>query len=92
MSKYSASGAAWQAQRLRVLNRDGWVCSACGKALEGADATVDHILPVALNPDHDYTDDELVSMCRRDNGLKADKVNARLAWFNPRWLPDGLTG
>ena len=86
MSKHSARGAAWEAQRKRVLDRDGWVCTSCGKALEGADATVDHIEPIADDPDRIYEDHELASMCRRCNGIKQDRVLVRLAWFNPRWF------
>lgn len=90
MSKYSASGAAWQAQRLRVLNRDGWVCVYCGKALEGRDAHVDHISPISLSPDHDYTDDDLTSSCARCNTTKGAQVLTRLPYWNERWLPNGL--
>lgn len=91
MSKHSARGAAWDVQRKRVLHRDGWVCLPCGKHLEGSDATVDHILPVTLDPEHVYEDDELVSMCRRCNGIKSDRIQRRMPWFNPDFLPDGLT-
>lgn len=84
MSVYQGPG--WQAQRIRVLDRDGWICTACGKALDGADATVDHIDPQALNRGRDYTDDELAAMCRSCNSRKQDRVLVRMAWFNPRWL------
>lgn len=85
MSAGSSRGAAWEATRLRVLNRDGWICLlSCGKPLEGADATVDHITPKAAGG----TDDEsnLIAACRTCNGRKRDQVLTRMPWFNPRWL------
>lgn len=98
MSQYSARGAAWQAQRRRVLERDGYVCAYCGNWLEDnhADpthkATVDHIEPVALQSGHDYQDHELVSACLRCNGQKQDRRLVRSVYWNRRWLPDGLPG
>jgi len=89
LSKHSARGAAWEAQRLRVLNRDGWACQSCGKHLEGADATVDHTDPISQD-DRPREDWELVSMCRRCNGAKQDKALVRLAWFNPRWFKSAV--
>ncbi|MGM7677583.1 HNH endonuclease [Microbacterium sp. A94] len=86
MSVYSATGTAWRAQRLRVLERDGWLCTACGKTLDGEDATVDHVEPVALSEGRDYRDDELVSMCRGCNSRKGARLLIRMPWFNPRWL------
>ena len=86
MSRFSAHGAAWEAQRQRVLDRDAWVCVHCGRALEGADATVDHVTPVALQPAHEYADHELLSLCRSCNASKGDRVMPRIAWFNPRWI------
>lgn len=90
MSTNSIRGKAWEAQRQRVLQRDNWTCTSCGKHLEGSDATVDHVDPVVLNPGKKYRDDELVAMCRKCNGTKSDKVKVRLNYASPRWLPDGL--
>lgn len=90
MSRHSARGPAWDAQRLRVLDRDGWLCTACGKALEGADATVDHIEPTAHNPGREYEDHELVAMCRSCNSRKNDSVIRRAAYYNEAWLPNGI--
>lgn len=85
MSQHSAKGAAWEAQRKRVLIRDGWACVMCGKHLDGADATVDHIEPIALNSGKAYSDDELVAMCRACNGRKSDRALTRVAYVSPRW-------
>lgn len=83
MSKY---GSKWPAQRLRVLERDGWQCHYCHKPLDGEDATVDHLEPVSLNPGKDYRDDELVSCCRSCNSQKGARVNARVEYRNPEWF------
>lgn len=90
MSRHSARGSTWDAQRLRVLDRDAWTCTACGKHLEGADATVDHVEPISLDPGKTYRDDELTSMCRRCNGIKSDRIKVRMNYYSPRWLPAGL--
>ena len=87
MSKQSSRGADWNALRLRVLDRDGWTCLYCGKALEGSDATADHIVPRdAGGEDADWN---LVAACRACNGRKSNKVMIRMPWFNTAWL-DGL--
>lgn len=90
MSKASAKGSAWEAQRKRVLDRDGWRCAYCGVGVEGWTATVDHIEPISLDADRKYRDDELVSCCRRCNAIKSDKTLRRLDYAAPRWLPNGL--
>ena len=84
MSKQSSRGSEWAATRLRVLNRDGWICVYCGKHLEGDDATADHVIP----KDAGGTDDDsnLVASCRADNGRKSNKTMIRMNWFNPNWL------
>lgn len=86
MSKHSARGTAWDAQRTRVLNRDGWRCTYCGINLEGSNATVDHVEAIALNIGKTYNDHELVAACRRCNGRKQDRPLLRATWRNPRWF------
>lgn len=88
MAKGSARGAAWEAQRLRVLNRDNWTCVVCGKHLEGRDATVDHRDPISLNPGATYLDSDLQSMCRYHNGIKSDQVAVRLPYMSLDWFSD----
>jgi 5-methylcytosine-specific restriction protein A len=84
MAKGSASGAEWDALRLKVLNRDGWVCTSCGKHLEGSDATADHITARANGgPDALWN---LVAMCRSCNAQKGARVLVRQNYFNPKWL------
>lgn len=90
MSVRSSRGPAWEALRLRVLNRDEWLCAYCGKHLEGRDATVDHIV-AKVNGGQDI-ETNLVAACLRCNGLKSGKVMLRQTWHNPRWLPDLARG
>ena len=86
MSKHSARGTAWKAQRKRVLDRDGWTCTFCTAHLEGDDATVDHVEPIALDPTRTYRDDDLVAACRTCNGRKQDRTLVRLDYRSPDWL------
>lgn len=86
MSRHSAHGTAWNAQRQRILDRDGWRCVYCHTDIGGDNATVDHVTPIALNPDTTYTDDELVSACRTCNSRKGDRATYRVDYRNPRWL------
>lgn len=86
MSRHSATGAAWEAQRKRVLERDGWQCAYCGKALEGSDATVDHVEPISLDPGRVYADDALLACCRTCNGRKSDRPVMRMDWYAAEWF------
>ena len=90
MSRYTPRGPGWEAQRRRVLDRDGWRCSYCGCELVGDDATVDHVSPVAHSDGKDYSDAELVAACRTCNGRKSDQVARRIDFASSRWLPNGL--
>ena len=83
MSKHSARGPEWERQRKRVLVRDGDRCTACGAE---EDLSVDHVMPISLQPDHDYADHELVTLCRRCNSIKSDRVLVRLDYRSPRWF------
>lgn len=67
-----------------MLERDGWICAYCGKALDGDDATVDHVIAKANGGTDDP--DNLIAACRRCNGTKSDRQLYRMPWFNPIWL------
>lgn len=84
MSRHSSRGPAWDKTRLFVLDRDGWVCTQCGKELAGSDATVDHVIAKANGGSDDPSN--LVSLCRYHNGQKQDRALIRVTWFNERWL------
>lgn len=83
MSQYSSRGAAWNKLRLACLERDGWTCQECGKDLEGADATADHIIPKAAGGEDRL--DNLRALCRLCNGKRQDRELVRLAWASRRW-------
>lgn len=86
MSDHSAHGRSWDAQRLRVLQRDSYLCYYCRKDLIGDDATVDHVMPIKLDPKKPYRDDELVAACRSCNSSKRDSVLVRLDFRSPDWF------
>jgi len=86
MAINSARGPAWDKLRLFVLDRDSWLCTSCGKPLEGADATVDHISAINSGGDTLPRSSELCSLCRSCNSRKGDRVLMRLNYLNPRWL------
>jgi 5-methylcytosine-specific restriction endonuclease McrA len=84
MSAHSSRGASWDTLRRACLDRDGWVCTHCGKDLIGEDATADHVVPRALGgPDALWN---LQASCRRCNGIKSDHVLVRVPWFSRDWL------
>lgn len=79
------TSSAWKALRLIVLDRDGWMCGSCGKPVEGADATVDHIVPFVSVEESNHLHN-LTTLCRSCNSSKQDRVLARTNWFNRRYL------
>lgn len=89
MSEQSSKGAAWNRLRLKVLERDGWVCGYCGVHLvqtpgQKNSATAEHILAKA-NGGEDRLDN-LMACCLQCNGRKADRVLVRQNWVNTKWL------
>ena len=64
----------WRKVRLEILKRDRWTCYLCGKQpLEGADATVDHVVPLSKGGSANDPSN-LTSACRRCNSAKKDRV------------------
>jgi len=80
LSAGSRRGAAWNAIRKQVLERDNYTCIYCGNEATEAD----HIIPVAKGGTD--TMDNLVAACKKDNGTKQDRTEIRLNWFNKNWL------
>lgn len=83
MSQHSSRGAAWEALRKAVLERDSYLCVYCGRDA----TTADHVVPKALEGKDEMSN--LVASCLECNGRKSDSVLLRSSGFNPRWL-DGL--
>lgn len=84
VSSKSSRGASWERLRIKVLERDNWTCNYCGKHLEGADGTADHVIAKA-NGGEDRLDN-LIAACRKCNGTKSDHELIRLDWRNKNWL------
>ena len=63
----------WQKVRIAILTRDNWTCYKCQKKLKGADATVDHIVPLARNSSLRLDPQNLAACCRSCNSSKKDK-------------------
>lgn len=65
--------------RIKVFNRDGWLCQLCGiqtpKALMGSyehnAPELDHIVAIAKGGSHSYANTQC--LCRSCNGLKSDR-------------------
>ncbi|QTX04120.1 HNH endonuclease [Agromyces archimandritae] len=80
MSRQSSRGAAWEALRRQVLERDQYVCQYCG-----AEATeADHVIPKDAGGRDEL--DNLVASCKPCNARKGNRIGGRITWFNRRWL------
>ena len=56
--------------RLRIFERDGYLCYRCGKHLTRFSATLDHIQPVSRGGDHSYAN--LVTSCLHCNSRRGN--------------------
>ena len=65
------SSPEWQQIRSHVIQRDGRICSVCGKCIHNdIDVTVDHKYPRSKHPDLALDIDNLRVLCRRCNSRK----------------------
>ncbi|WP_350348023.1 HNH endonuclease [Agromyces sp. G08B096] len=80
MSQHSSRGAAWDALRLQVLERDQHICAYCG----GEATEADHIIPKEAGGKDELLN--LVASCKPCNSRKGNRLGARITWFNRRWL------
>lgn len=60
--------SAWKERRKAILIRDAYTCRVCGRVVSGADAQVDHVLPL----EDGGTDamENLQTLCRADHARK----------------------
>jgi 5-methylcytosine-specific restriction endonuclease McrA len=68
-----------------ILERDGHTCQACSNPVDGADATIDHIIPKAITGVANNTASNLQTLCRSCNSKKGIKSNFRRAFVKPGW-------
>lgn len=59
--------------RRNLLLRDGHTCQYCGVRGQGADLTIDHVIPVSRGGAPSTWENQVVA-CRRCNGRKADRL------------------
>lgn len=57
--------------RLRVFERDGYLCYRCGKQLTRFSATLDHIQPVSKAGDHSFAN--LITSCLHCNSRRGNR-------------------
>lgn len=81
MSNLSSKGREWDATRLRILERDDYICGyGCGREAD----TVDHIIPKEQNGTDEDTN--LIAACRTCNGRKGARVMVRINYVNHKWI------
>lgn len=54
-----------------VFERDGWMCGLCGLQVAKADASIDHIVPIAKGGDHTYKNVQIAHLkCNLSKGAR----------------------
>lgn len=80
MAAGSSRGSTYKANRLLVLQRDGYTCNYCG----GEATTADHVVAVANGGTDDMNN--LVACCVACNSSKGARTLVRVNYVNTRWL------
>ena len=65
-SKRGYGGPEWEARRIRVAMRDGWLCRECGQivGIRSRDYHCDHVIPKSKGgPDTDENCQTLCDVC-----------------------------
>jgi 5-methylcytosine-specific restriction endonuclease McrA len=63
--------------RLVVFERDRWICGLCLLKVERADASIDHIIPIAKGGDHTYKNVQLAHLkCNLSKGARIKEIAA----------------
>jgi 5-methylcytosine-specific restriction endonuclease McrA len=76
LSSKELSSNKWKKLRIKVLDRDGWVCAKCG----GVANTADHIYPRIKGGDT-WALDNLQALCKSCNSSKGGR------FFNSKATP-----
>ena len=77
----------WKNKRERILKRDEYVCRECkryGKTT--AATTVHHVIPLEKQPDLKYSNDNLISLCRKCHDKMHDRINNKLTKAGEEWV------
>lgn len=72
----------WRSFRLTILARDNYICSYCG----GEANSVDHVMPIKLNPDEAFNPDNCVSACKSCNSAKGSRSEG--VFLSKRFTPN----
>ena len=67
----------WNAIRLQVIERDDGKCQMCGNI--AMHPTVDHIIPLFVEPEKAYDLDNLQTLCKKDHRRKTAEDNIKYA-------------
>lgn len=63
-------------RRQEVFARDRWICGLCHRPVKRADASLDHIVPLAVGGEHSYRNVQCAH--RRCNSAKGAKIKGQL--------------
>lgn len=74
MSERQLHSGKWKKLRIKVLDRDGWLCALCGAVAN----TVDHIHPRVKGGDM-WAMDNLQSLCKSCNSSKGGRFFSQKA-------------
>jgi hypothetical protein len=58
--------------KVKVFNRDSWLCGYCSEQVTSKTATIDHVIPTSLGGTNTY--DNVVTCCSPCNTKKADNT------------------
>lgn len=86
--RYGYDNRRYRRNRQTVLRRDGYRCQWCGKDLHGADATVDHLVPISSGEIHNDIDN-LIAACRSCNSSRGNRGQPNKKRNRAVFLPPG---
>jgi hypothetical protein len=70
----------WQQKRLRILERDDWVCQKCGD--DTSQLHIHHRYYVWGRNPWEYEDDSLVTLCKDCHKEESDSLKMESTWLN----------
>lgn len=82
MAVGSSRSEEFKANRLKVLARDGYVCTYCGREATEAD----HVDPTEVDGKKNDSMTNLVAACKSCNSSKGNRTQTRMNWYDREWL------